>query len=209
MTEANGTAALDPARRAKMETAIAALVDNGDLDNLVALARVAGSAQDSLSDDIVGRLAGLATGGLDLLDRVNRSGIAKALPTLTALIENGDLDRIAGLARLAGSAEDALSDDIVGRLARVGAEALALVDRLTRNGLGMRLLALVERVEGSHLPQHLVDAVESAGAQAAKAPAGKGGIGAALKLLSDAENQQALAYGLSILKALRKSRVGG
>ncbi|MBV1703408.1 MAG: DUF1641 domain-containing protein [Hyphomicrobiales bacterium] len=209
MTETHATAALDPARRAKMETALAALVDNGDLDRLVALARVVGAAQDSLSDDIVTRLASMATGGLDLLDRVNRSGVAKALPTLTAMIENGDLERLAGLARTLGSAQDSLSDDIVGRLARVGAEALALVDRLTRNGLGMRLLALVERVEGSHLPQHLVDAVETAGQQAAKAPPAKGGIGGAIKLLSDPDNQQALAYALSILKALRRSRTGG
>ncbi len=83
------------------------LVANGDLDNLVHLARLIGSAQDALTDDMVNRLAATAAGGLDLLDRANRSGVARALPAIAELVDNGDLDRLVELARLVGSAQDA------------------------------------------------------------------------------------------------------
>ncbi|MBU2723742.1 hypothetical protein HF568_11155, partial [Acidithiobacillus ferridurans] len=65
-----------------------------DLERIVHLARLAGAAQDSMSDELVGRMAGLASDGLDLLDRVHRSQVVHALPAISALVENGDLERI-------------------------------------------------------------------------------------------------------------------
>ncbi|MBU2808883.1 hypothetical protein HF285_11590, partial [Acidithiobacillus ferrooxidans F221] len=73
---------------------------------IVHLARLVGAAQDSMSDEMVGRMAGLASDGLDLLDRVNRSQVVHALPAISALVENGDLERIVHLARLVGAAQD-------------------------------------------------------------------------------------------------------
>ena len=104
---------------------ISALVSNGDLERLVHLARLVGSAQDAVSDDIVGRVATVATDGIDLLDRINRSGVATALPAITQLVQNGDLDRLIGLARVVGAAQDALSDDIVSRLAATMSDGLS------------------------------------------------------------------------------------
>ena len=80
--------------RERVESLVDELVGNGDLDNLVHLARLVGSAQDALTDDMVGRLAATVGGGLDMLDRANRSGIAKALPAVAQLVENGDLERL-------------------------------------------------------------------------------------------------------------------
>ncbi len=69
-------------------------------------------------------IAHTASEGMDLLDEVNRSGVKKALPALAALVENGDLDRLVRLARVYGAAEDALTDDIVGRVADTAAEGV-------------------------------------------------------------------------------------
>lgn len=188
-----------------VEAALAKLVETGDLDRLVGLARVVGGAADAMSDDIVSRLAGIASDGLDLLDRVNRSGIARALPAISGMIDNGDLERIVELARLVGGASDTMSDDIVARIAGVAGEGLALADRATRDGLGMRLLALADHVEGSGIPHALIGAVTQARKDVAAAPPVKGGIGGMVSLMSRKESQEAIQFGLAVLNALRKA----
>ena len=45
------------------------------------------SAQDSLTDDIVTRLSANLGQSLELLDRINRSGIDRALPAIAQLVE--------------------------------------------------------------------------------------------------------------------------
>src|SRR5512147_1505913 len=110
--------------------------------------RLLAAARDSLSDEMVGRLAGTATDAMDLIDRVNRTGLYKAIPALADLVNNGDLDRLAKLARVYGSAEDALSDEMIGRLAETAAEGMSLLDRLNRGGAG-RLVELLARLEAS------------------------------------------------------------
>ncbi|MDE2007566.1 MAG: DUF1641 domain-containing protein [Rhodospirillales bacterium] len=84
---------LDAPTRAAVERALASLVESGDLDRLVALARIAGGAADALSDDIVARLAGLAADALVLIDRATRTGL------VTDLL--GALDAAAAEARVA------------------------------------------------------------------------------------------------------------
>ncbi|HSQ02441.1 MAG TPA: hypothetical protein VLN59_00315, partial [Burkholderiales bacterium] len=115
---------------------------NGDIERVLAAAR------DSLSDEMVSRLAGTASDAMDLIDRVNRTGLAKAIPALADLVNNGDLDRLAKLARVYGSAEDALSDEMVGRIAETAAEGLSLLDRLSRGG-AFRLVELLANLEAS------------------------------------------------------------
>lgn len=146
-----GLSGLQPEMRQRSEAALAALVETGDLDRLVQFARLLGSAQDAISDDVVTRLAATAADGLDLLDRANRSGIARALPALAALVETGDLDRLVQLARLIGSAQDAMSDDIVARLAGAIADGLDLLDRVNRSGIARALPALTALVETGDL----------------------------------------------------------
>ena len=149
-TLGGGMDLLDRINRSQLDRALPAitrLVENGDLDRLVELARLVASAQDSMSDDIVNRLASTVGEGLDLLDRVNRSGISRALPAITQLVDNGDLDRVVNVARVLGSAADSLSEDIIVRLAAMFSEGMVLVDRLARNQGLQRLLCVLERKE--------------------------------------------------------------
>lgn len=177
------------------------------------------AANDALSDDIIARLASSAGEGLDLLDQVNRAGLGRALPALTALVDSGDLDRLVQLARVYGSAQDAMSDDIVSRLAESGGEALSLLDRFSRGGAG-RLVALIEKMEASGSLQKLADAlprlvdrldtvnrllsaVEAADDATAKGKAAGGGIGGALSLMRDRGNQDALRHLINLGRALK------
>ncbi len=194
---------LDDATRAGAAEALATLVANGDLDRLVSLARTLGAAGDALSDDIVSRLAGLAADGIDLLDRLTRSEIAAALPAIAALVSSGDLERLVALARVAGAMGDAMSDDIVTRLAETATNALVLIDRVTRSGLADRLVTLADTLEASGLPARLVAAVETAAARERGLPRPAGGIGGLWQLLRDPDTQAALRFGLAVLGALR------
>ena len=96
--------------------------------------RVVEAARDALTDEMVGRLTEAVGEGLSLLDQVNRSGLEKALPSIARMVRDGDLERLVQLARVYGSAEDALSDEMIGRLAETLAEGLSLMDRLSRGG---------------------------------------------------------------------------
>jgi len=142
---------MDEAKRAKIDSAMSTLVDNGDLDRLVHLARLVGSAQDAMTDDIVGRVAQVAADGIDLVDQATRSGVGKALPAVAQLVENGDLDRVVHLARLVGSAQDAMTDDIIGRVGQIAADGLDLVDKATRSGLDKAMPAISRMAESGDL----------------------------------------------------------
>jgi uncharacterized protein YjgD (DUF1641 family) len=167
----------------------------------------------------VARLAGTATDAMDLVDRINRSGLYKAIPPIADLVNSGDLDRLARLARLYGSAEDALTDDMIGRLAETAAEGLSLLDKLNRGGAG-RLVEMLARMEATGSLQRIADllpkvlerlamldttlhAIEQAGAHAARGPKATGGIGGLWGLMRDPDNQDALRYLIEVGKALR------
>ncbi len=195
---------LDPDRRARAEGALATLVETGDLDRVVALARLLGSAGDALSDDVVTRLASLAGDALDLVDRVTRSGIIHALPAITALVENGDLDRIVALARVFGAAEDALNDEMISRFAALVADSVVLLDRFARSELVTHLLrasdgAALGRLAGSF------SADLTAAAQGGAAKAEKGGLFGLLGLLRDPAHQETLRFVLDFGGRLRRT----
>ena len=142
---------VDKAGRAGLGKAIpvlAEMVNNGDLERLSQLARVFHASQDALSDEMVSRLTEAAGEGLSLLDQVNRSGLEKALPTLARMAADGDLDRLSQLARVYSSAQDALTDEMVGRLAETMGEGLSLLDRLNRGGAG-RLVEMLEKLQST------------------------------------------------------------
>jgi uncharacterized protein YjgD (DUF1641 family) len=181
--------------------------------------RVVAAARDSLTDEMVARLAGTATDAIDLVDRVNRTGLYKAIPALADLVNNGDLDRLAKLARVYGSAEDALTDEMVGRLAETAAEGLSLLDRLNRGGAA-RLVEMLARLEASGSLRRIADvlprllerldtaermlhAFETAAADTARAPRSTGGLGGAWSLVRDPDNQDALRFLINLGKALR------
>ena len=139
---------LDQVNRAELDRAIPTLerlVDSGDLDRVAALARLAGAGEETLTDEMIGRLAGTASDTLDLLDRVNHADLKRAVPTLQRMVDNGDLERLANVARLYGSAQEALTDDMVERLAGTASDGLDLLDRLNRSNLE-RILPTIERM---------------------------------------------------------------
>ena len=136
------------------------------------------SAKDALSDDVVNRLGVLVTDGLDLFDRINRADLGRMIPVLRALLDNGDLERMAGLVRLIGSAQDALSDDVVARLGTLVSEGLMLVERLLQTGVGDAVLG----------------ALAEARAEQAERPHARGGIGGLWEVLKTPEVQEALRF---------------
>lgn len=188
--------------RVRVEALIGELVDNGDLDSLVHLARLVGAAQDALTDDMVGRLAGLAGDSLDMLDRVNRSGVIRALPAIAAMVDNGDLERITHLARLLGSAEDALTDDMIGRLAGLAGDGLALLDRITRSDGIPRLLGLIERVEVQDALAALLEALATSRSEQREPTSG--GLGEMLRLARDPQTHEALHFMVNLTGHLNK-----
>ena len=154
--------------------------------------RIFESAADALSDDIVGRLGSTMGEGLMLLDQVSRSNLDKAIPLINHLVETGDLERAVNLVRVLGSAGDALSDDIVGRLGEMANSMLILADRISRNENLHKLLDLLER-------DYMVDMLTSMCEAAASAKAShdveaKGGIMGLFNTMKDPEVQQALKF---------------
>lgn len=187
--------------------------------------RVLSAARDSLSDEMVARLAGTASDAMDLLDRINRTGLYKAIPALADLVNHGDLDRLAKLARVYSSAEDSVSDEMIGRLAETLAESMSLLDRLNRGGAA-RLVEMLARLEAGGNLKRIADALpdmldrmeklgvvlnafDEAAAASVREPQAKGGIGGMWSMLRDPDNQDALHFLINLGKATRAMGIRG
>src|SRR5450830_1609512 len=174
---------------------------------------VATAARDAMTDDIIGRVAGTAAEALHLVDQVNRSGLARAIPLLAQMVDNGDLQRVVNLARIYGSAEDAMTEEMVGRLAEAASEGLSLLDRLNRGGAG-RLVEMLAKLEASGalervaalLPTFvdrldmvggLLESMETAAKQA-EAERTEGGLVSMYRMLTDARTQETLRFMLAL-----------
>jgi len=186
------------------------------------LERLAAAARDSLTDEMVSRLSATAADGMDLLDKVNRSGVAGALPALAQLVANGDLDRLVALARTYGAAQDALTDDMVGRIAETMAESLSIIDRLHRAGLD-RLVGALERlasggaldrlnettarlVAGMEILERAVRALDAAHQEMSAKPAAGGGFGGFWGLTRTPENQESMRFLFAFAREFRQGR---
>jgi hypothetical protein len=146
--------------------------------------------------------------------------LEKALPTLTRLVADGDIERLAQLARVYGAAQDALSEEIIGRLAEAASEGLSLLDRLNRGGAG-RLVEMLAKLEASGslervaalLPTFvdrldmvggLLEAMETAAKQA-EAERTKGGVVAMYRMLTDPRTQETLRFMLALGQHMHES----
>jgi uncharacterized protein YjgD (DUF1641 family) len=185
------------------------------------LERLMEAAQDSVTDDMVSRLADTASQAMDLVDRLNRSGVADALPALAALVRSGDLERVTHYARMLGAAEDAVTDDMVGRFAALAAEGTTVLDRLNRSGV-TKLIDLLDQLNGSgaldriatKLPA-LVDNLEmiekmfgclgEASREVKNAPAPGGGLMTLLAMMRDPENQKVLQFFFALGRRMREA----
>lgn len=183
------------------------------------LQRVIAAARDSLTDEMVTRLAATAGETVVLLDQINRAGLARALPALTQMVNNGDLERLSHLARVYSSAQDALTDEMVSRLAETMGNGLSLLDRFSRGGadnvvrmleslqasgalerLSTMLPQLIERLS---MVQDLLQAIDDAAAASRAARPSPGGIGGLWQMLRDPETQDTLRFLLAVGRQLR------
>jgi uncharacterized protein YjgD (DUF1641 family) len=214
---------MDQVNRAGLVRAIptlAQMVNNGDVERLSQVARLYSSAQDALTDEMIGRLSEAVGEGLALLDQVNRAGLDRAIPALAEMVHNGDLNRLVKLARVYGSAEDALTDEMVGRLMDTVGNGLSLLDRFSRGGAdhvvkmleGLQQSGALERL-ATMLPQladrlatvqEVLQSIDAAAAASRAAPASAGGIGGLWQMMRDPEAQDTLRFMLAVGKELRK-----
>lgn len=181
------------------------------------------AARDSVSDDMIGRLTETASHAIDLLDQVNRSGVASALPAMAEMVRTGDLERIARYARVLGAAEDAVTDDMIGRFATLAGEATMMVDRLNTSGvtklidllgqmnatgaldrIAAKLPALIDNLE---LIENMLGCMAEAAKEVKTTPAPGGGLMPLLSMLRDPENQKALQFFLAVGRRMRASCV--
>ncbi|MFZ5876772.1 MAG: hypothetical protein ACOYXU_10215 [Nitrospirota bacterium] len=170
---------------------------NGEVERVVAAAR------DALTDDIVTRVSATLVQGLELLDRVNRSGLDRALPTIARLAENGDLDRLANVARLVAAMEDSLNEDIIVRLGATVTGLAMLADKVARNDGLLKLIDLLGRDDVQKALPKLLDAMSKASAESAARPPASGGLGALWQLATDPGTQEALRLVALMGKHLR------
>lgn len=183
----------------------------------IEIERLTEAARDALTDEMVGRLTSAVGGGLTLIDQVDRAGLGKAIPAIAEMVNNGDLERLVHLARVYGSAQDALTDEMVGRLAETVGEGLSLLDRFSRGG-ALRLVEMLERLEASGalertakvvpllvdrlgMLENMLHCVEEAAKEPA-APAA-GGIGGLWSMMKDPDNQESLRFLISVGKKMR------
>jgi Asp-tRNA(Asn)/Glu-tRNA(Gln) amidotransferase C subunit len=230
---------LDRVNAADLKRAVPTLqrmVDNGDLERLADVARLYGSAQEALTDEMIGRLAGTASDGLDLLDRLNRSNLERILPTIERMVENGDMERVASLARLFGSIQEALTDEMVSRLAGNAAELMALADRLQSSGLLERLIEAapalnrlmaqmspevidrfaaelpraidtLDRMQQMHVAEDFLKCLQGATEEMPSQPAAKGGWMGLLSIMKQKETQEMLQFVVTLGKHFRQCRL--
>jgi hypothetical protein len=208
------------ARIGKAVPALTRLVEDGDLDRLAALARTYAAAEAAATDDMIGRVSEAMAEGLGLLDQVNRANIGKALPALTRLVEDGDLDRVAALARTYAAAEAAVTDDMIGRLAETIGTSLSLVDRLNRAGID-RVVGVFERLTVGGgldkldatvdqlgrlmgLAEGMVKSVDEAHEESrSESPAGAG-LFALLRQMREPENQKTIRFAFAFARRFRE-----
>ncbi|CDQ10992.1 conserved protein of unknown function [Acidithiobacillus ferrivorans] len=132
--------------------------------------------------------------------------LRRAQEALAELVNNGDLDRLVQLARLIGSAQDAMSDEMISRMAGMAGDALCLVDRITRAGTAERLLEVAEQIEKTHVMTDLLQSLAGAAEESAHAPTPKGGVGGLWEIIRQPETQQTIQFLILVGKHFRSRR---
>jgi uncharacterized protein YjgD (DUF1641 family) len=181
--------------------------------------RVIAAARDSMTDEMVGRLASSAAESLDLIDKAGRAGLSKAIPALAEMVNNGDLERLSQLARVFHAAQDALTDEMIGRLSETFGEGVSLLDRLNRSGI-WRLVEVLEHLESTgalerianSLPQllerldmvsGLLTCMEDATSQSKAQPV-SGGIGSLWRIMTDEKSVRSLQFLINMSEQMQE-----
>jgi hypothetical protein len=111
-----------------------------------------------------------------------------------------DLQRLVEFAQLVTAGRDAMSDEIVTRLAGAMSEGLNLLDRLTRNEGLMRLLQVLDRQETQYLLIAMSEAIHAASRDIPATAPATGGLGCMLRIARDPGTQE----GLRLLSVIGK-----
>ncbi len=101
---------------------------------------------------------------------------ANETPQVPPALDAAAVDSLVEMLNFVASAKDAMSDEIVARLARTMSEGMTLLDRITRNEGVMRLLQVLDRPETQYLLISLADALAKMSRDLATAPPAKGGL---------------------------------
>lgn len=96
-----------------------------------------------------------------------------------------DLQRLVEIVRTITAARDAMSDEIVTRVARAVSEGLNLLDRLTRNEGVIKLLQVLDRQETQYLLIAWSEAIRAAGQEIPMTAPAVGGLGCTLRVMRD------------------------
>ena len=230
---------LDRLNRSRLDEALPILermTATGDLQRLADLARLVGAGQEAVTDEMVSRLAETSSETLNLLEKLQRSEVENALPVLDRMVRSGDLERMANLARLVGSAQEAMTDEMVGRLAGSLGEGLALLDRLSTTGVLDRLVdaapalerlmshlspetidnmaaelprmvQLLEDMSQAHLMEDMLKCVSGAAEEAQHLPEAKGGVSGLWSIMKQKETQDLLQFVVLLGKNFKECRI--
>lgn len=106
------------------------------------------------------------------------------------MLDQAAVNSLVEMINLLASAKDAMSDEIVTRLARTASEGMTLLDRFTRNEGLMRLLQVLDRPESQYLLISLADSLAKMSRELATAPPAKGGILGLLHLAREPGTQE-------------------
>lgn len=117
---------------------------------------------------------------------------AKETPQLPPMLDEATVASLVETINFFASAKDAMSDEMVARLAGTFSEGVALLDRFTRNEGLMRLLQVLDRPEVQYLLVSFGDALAAMSRDLATAPPARGGIGGLVKLARDPGTQEGL-----------------
>ena len=194
----------------------------------IAVTRLVEATLATLTDDMIGRLSEAAGEGLTWLDELQQSRVREVIPILSRMVASGDLERLAGLARMLGAAEDALTDDLVTRLSTLASGGMTVLDGLNQvdikryiqllGRLGDVLtpsvvdrlvkglpavLGLIEQACATGLLQDAMAGLQGVRERLASIPRPQGGLAGLWALMKDADNQRTmqalLLYGRHVL----------
>jgi hypothetical protein len=113
---------------------------------------------------------------------------SQGVPALDEAAVNDLVEMIHFLA----SAKDAMSDDMVTRIANTASESMTLLDRLLRNEGLRRLLQVLDRPESQFLLVSLADAIGKMSRELATIPPAQGGISGIWRVAREPGTQEGL-----------------
>ena len=135
---------------------------------------------------------------------------ANETPQIPPTLDEATVNSIVEMINLLAAARDAMSDEIVTRLARTVSEGMTLLDRLTRNKGLMRMLEALESPQGQQLLIGLSEAFRVSNQDIATTVPAKGGLGGLLSVARQPGTQEGMRIlaivGQHLSSSLREGR---